>query len=217
MSVDLGCITVPMQRYRDCLILTLPDRSTAVLDSRTLSFYSFSHIPTSWEQAIRERILIDPSAETIRPSGIDIEVLAALMERPRHRFADCFTRCGAQPRYSFRSAKQDFDVTYLTKIYQFRGDYAGGVFSSSESNWRFLDGGIISHSGYGFGSHSWTAVEGAHALRVVYLFFGINQPRQVKGEGRKEPLAALVERMTANDVSHEMSSKSLGWPRPSQS
>lgn len=102
----------------------------------------------------------------------------------------------------------------LTNIYQFRGAYRGGMFSASESEWRFLDGGIISHHGYGWGSHSWTVVEGAEALRAVCLFFGIKQPRQIKGEGRREPLAALLERMTANDVSHEIPSKFFGRSMP---
>lgn len=90
-----------MQRHKDCLILTLPDQSTAVMDSRTLCFYCFSDRPTSWEQAIQERIPIDPRAEPMRPTGsIDFEVLAVFMERPHLRFADCFRRCGPQPRYS---------------------------------------------------------------------------------------------------------------------
>jgi len=32
------------------------------------------------------------------------------------------------------------------------------------------------------------------------LFFGIKQPLRIKGEGPREPLAVLLERMTTNDV-----------------
>jgi hypothetical protein len=62
------------------------------------------------------------------------------------------------------------------------------MFSSSERHWRFLDGGIIAHNGYGWGGHSWTVVQGAEALRAVCLFFGIEQPRQIKGEGKRQSL-----------------------------
>jgi hypothetical protein len=54
------------------------------------------------------------------------------------------------------------------------------MFSSSETKWRFLDGGIISHSGYGWGSHSWTVVEGAEALRAV-------APRHVAQNPARDP------------------------------
>jgi len=66
----------------------------------------------------------------------------------------------------------------------------------SETQWRFLDGGIISHNGYGWGSHSWTVVQGAEALRAVCTFFGIKLPQQIRGELSRRPLSVLLEEMT---------------------
>jgi hypothetical protein len=119
-----------MQHYDNCLILTLPDQSTTVMDCRTLSFYCFSQ-QESLEETIRERISNAPRTGGKRHTGgIDLNALAAFMETPHLSFADCFRRCGSQecaavlagrseqPRYSFRSAKQDFDVKALTSVYQ---------------------------------------------------------------------------------------------------
>ena len=207
-----------MQRHKHYLMLNLPDRSTAVMDTSTLRFYSFDGPQTSWEDTIGQRILADPKAESDGQSrNINFEVLASFIENPQIQFRDSFTRCGPQPRYSFRSAKQEFDVRSLTKVYHFRGSYRGGTFSSSDTEWKFLDGGIISHSGYGWGSHSWTVVEGAAALRVVCLFFGIKQPLRIKGEGLREPLGVLLERMTANDVADGVPVTIFGRPFPSES
>jgi hypothetical protein len=75
-----------------------------------------------------------------------------------------------------------FDVRFLTRLYEFPGNYQGGTFCSSTTEWHFLDGGIISRNGYGWGSHSWTVVEGAEAVRGVCMFFGIQQPLTIRGE-----------------------------------
>ena len=191
-----------MEHHKHYLILTLPDQSTAVMDTK-LRFYSFAAHPASWKDAIEERITTDAKAESNLPTGnINLEHLASLIERPHLPFGDCFRRLGSQARYSFRFAKHKFNVVSLAKIYQFRGSGSGGMFSSSHAEWKFLDGGIVSHSGYGWGSHTWIAVEGAEALRVVCVFFGIRQPLRIKGEGTRESLAVLLERMTANDVGH---------------
>jgi hypothetical protein len=92
---------------------------------------------------------------------------------------------------------QDFNVKFLTRLYKFPGSYHGGTFSSSQSEWKFLDGGIISQNGYGWGSHSWTIVEGAEALRAVCMFFGIQQPRAIRGEKARRPYSVLLEEMTS--------------------
>jgi hypothetical protein len=91
-------------------------------------------------------------------------------------------------------------VKFLTTLYQFPGTYFGGCFSSSQAHWQFLDGGIISQNGYGWGSHSWTVVEGSEAVRVVCLWFGIKQPRRLKGEGQQKPLAVLLEQFSAAEL-----------------
>jgi hypothetical protein len=56
----------------------------------------------------------------------------------------------------------------------------------------FLDGGIFSHKPYGCGSHSWTVVQGAEALRVVCMVCGIEEPLRIKGESRRRALSILT-------------------------
>ena len=60
-------------------------------------------------------------------------------------------------------------------------------------------------------------MEGAAALRVVCLFFGIKQPLRIKGEGPRESLAVLLERMTANDVADGVPVTIFGKALPSVS
>jgi hypothetical protein len=192
-----------MQHHQHYMILTLPDQTMAVMDTNTLRFCNFLTQPTSWEQAIAERMSADPKPESnAQIQNINVVDLANFMEMLHLRFNDCFKRLGPQARYSFRYARQNFDIRSLTRVYQFGGMGSGGMFCSSHSEWRFLDGGIVSHSGYGWGSYRWIGVVGTEALRVVCLFFGVKQPLRIKGEGRREPLAALLERMTGNDVGH---------------
>jgi hypothetical protein len=165
------------------MIITLPDQSVVTLELKTLRFNAS-----------------DPTAKTLRrpketgnaPFGINCEVLAQHMSEPQRKFSDCFRRVSDQPRYSPK-----VDVTFLTRIYRFGGSYEGGTFCSSQTEWRFLDGGIISQNGYGWGSHSWTVIVGTESLRAVCLFFGVEQPQRIKGEAERRPLAILLEEMTS--------------------
>jgi hypothetical protein len=170
------------------MLITLPDKSVARLDRKTLQFNSVdsSRVAST-----------DTASVTDTPFGINCKMLASMMSDPRWKFGDCFRRISDHPRYSPRRSVHEFDVSFLTSIYKFGGTYQGGTFSSSTTQWGFLDGGIISHSGYGWGSHSWTVVEGIEALRALCLFFGIRQPQRVKGETEKRPLANLLEEMTS--------------------
>jgi hypothetical protein len=118
------------------------------------------------------------------------------MQEPRFRFGDCFRRISNIPRYSPKRSIYNFDVKFLTQMYDFPGSYKGGAFCSSETRWCFLDGGIISHNGYGWGSHNWTVIEGAEALRAVCVFFGIKQPHMIRGERCPWSLSVLLEEMT---------------------
>jgi hypothetical protein len=77
-------------------------------------------------------------------------------------------------------AKHSFDIKNITWFYCFEAKYAGGTFCPSETEWRFLDGGIFDHNGHGWGSHSWTIVQGAEALRIVCMVCGIEQPLRIK-------------------------------------
>ena len=170
------------------MLITLPDESAALLDPQTLSFEA---IPAAKKKAPFGA----PPSDV--PFGINCRLLAECMSNPAWKFGDCFRRISDHPRYSPKGSVHKFDVCFLTSIYKFKGDYRGGTFSSSTTEWRFLDGGIISHYGYGWGSHSWTVIEGCEALRAVCLFFGVKQPRSIKGEGTRRPLAVLLEEMTS--------------------
>lgn len=72
-----------------------------------------------------------------------------------------------------------------------------------------MDGGIIFHNGYGWWSHKWTAVKGAEALRAVCMFFGIRQPRTIRGEPSRRPLSVLLE---DNDEGHIFASAKMRRP-----
>jgi|GEM_PF-5564844 len=172
------------------MVITLPDRSIASLDVSLLRFRQVGNFKVETEM----------EAETVSkapaPFQVDFEGLSRCMSNPTWKFGDCFKRVSDHPRYSPRSSFHAFDITFLCRIYDFPGNYQGGTFSSSTTEWRFLDGGIISHNGYGWGSHSWTVVEGTEALRAICLFFGVAQPQKLKGESLRRPLALLLEEMT---------------------
>jgi hypothetical protein len=169
------------------MFLTLPDQSTVRLNRSRLKF---THV------GVGRRRSAPPSKRDPARFKIDFDRLAECIEFPTNRFGDCFRRISDHPRYSPKASVYDFDVGFLTRVYSFRGSYQGGTFSSSTTEWSFLDGGIISHNGYGWGSHSWTVVQGAEALRTVCLFFGIIQPLRIKGEGPRRPLSLLLDEMT---------------------
>lgn len=183
-----------IKRFEHYLILTLPDESTAVLDTHTLRFYSFPVRPASWEDAIRERITPDvDSAVKVLPSNINLELLAKCMEKPHLQFGECFSRCGTELRYSIRYT-DSFDervlTSTLTGLYRFNVSYPDG---GATFCWQFLDGGII--KGCAGRGVTWTVLAGAKAVRATCLFFGIKQPNRIKGESVQEPLAELLERM----------------------
>src|SRR5258708_422752 len=96
-----------------------------------------------------------------------VELMARNFQRPTLPFQECFRRICDTPRYSPIRCKHEFNLLTITRCYNFNGSYQAGTFCPSETNWRFLDGGIFEHNGYGWGSHSWTVVQGAEALRAV--------------------------------------------------
>lgn len=171
------------------MLITLPDSSPVHIDEGTLRFSQIGDP----EYSVTGQ---QDTKRTNAPFGVNCRKLAATMKKPSWKFGDSFRRISDHPRYSPKRSVHQFDVTFLTKIYQFPRDRQGGTFSSSTTEWSILDGGIISHMGYGWGSHCWTVVEGAEALRAVCLFFGIIQPRTIKGEPSRRPLAALLEELS---------------------
>ena len=169
----------------------LSDGSLTDLDESTLRF---RHVRAEDPEL---RALAENDNRPASPFGVDCEKLAQTLSTPRWLFSESMRRICDIPRYSPRQVVHQFDVTFLTRIYAFPGEHLGGAFCSSQTEWRFLDGGIISHNGYGFGSHSWTVVEGMEATRAVCLFFGIKQARLIKGETVRRPLAKLLEDLSA--------------------
>jgi hypothetical protein len=188
-----------MQKFKDYLILNLPDGSVAMVHSHTLAFRQVSADPSSWRLVLTERPFSSLSKPTDRRGQrINPVAFADFVERPPHRFGDSF-RCANSDRgiYSPKQSVHKFDLGFLPQIYPFGGSYQGGCFTSSTTQWHFLDGGIRSQNGYGFGSHSWTVVEGREAVRAVCPFFGIQQPLRLKGEIGRRPLATLLEELSA--------------------
>ena len=171
--------------------LILPDKSVVRLDKKTLRFHSIEPVappPTLAKQPAIARL---PSTATI-----NWEMLAGFLEKPQRRFSDCFRRISDHPRYSPKLSVHDFSVESITAIYGFCKEYQGGTFCSSNTSWKFLDGGIESHNGYGWGDRGWTVVQGYEALRALCMFYGIQQPRLIKGEPPRRALSLLLEDMT---------------------
>lgn len=172
------------------MLITLPDASLVHLDEATLRF---TEVDGPDAVAAAEARGGPPGRSAF---VVNCEKLAQFMTAPAWKFGDCFRRVSDIPRWSPKQSVHDFDVSFLTRLYQFPGTYQGGTFCPSFKEWKFLDGGIVDVQGYGWGSHSWTAVDGAEALRAICLFFGIEQPRRIKGEVEQRPLARLLEEMT---------------------
>jgi hypothetical protein len=174
--------------------LKLPDGSTVRLDKTTLRFKSIT--PTEIIPGVRKL-----STLLKCPSGAEVNfnALAKFLESPIIKFSDSLRRLSAIPRYSAIQSKNSFDIRGITKVFAFPENYQGGTFCPSTTTWNFLDGGIVSHSGYGWGSHSWTVVQGYVALRAICMFNGIQQPRLIKGEPPKRPLSFILEDVTYYD------------------
>ena len=174
-------------------LLKLPDKSLVKIDTRTLRFCSA-------DSCVRPDLPTTLASATPVPNGglkVDFKSLAKCLQKPHLRFGECFRRISSDhPRYSPKHSVHDIDVTFLTRFYEFPGSYRGGMFSSADWEWRFLDGGISRHIGYGWGNHSWTVVQGAEALRAVCMFSGIQQPLRIRGEPPRRPLSALLEEMS---------------------
>lgn len=171
------------------LELTLPDQSVARLIKQTLTFQALGR---AVDDDARGPALLAPASG----AQVNFVELARSLEKPTRKFTECFRRISAIPRYSPIGSIHDFDVRGITQVYSFSQDYNGGTFSSSDSRWLFLDGGIFSHNGYGWGSHSWTVVQGSEALRALCLLNGITQPKRLKDEPKRRPLAYLLADMT---------------------
>jgi hypothetical protein len=174
------------------MLLSLPDKSVVRLDKTTLQFHSVEPDETTDTSATASKE--PPPGSTLR---INFEKLAALLQTPHLRFGECFRRSSDHPSYSPKGSDEIVDLRALTHVYNFREESHGGMFSSLDRKIFFLDGFIQSHAGYGWGSHSWTIVQGAEALRAVCLFCGVQQPRAIKGERPRRPLPLILQDMTA--------------------
>ena len=182
-------ISPTMTDHGTYLELTLPDGSLARLEKKTFTFLAPGRPP--------EKVAVGPGLKAPASGArVNFTELSRVLTTPTKQFTDCFRRISATPRYSPIGSVHDFDVRGITQIFAFPQNYRGGTFSSSDSRWLFLDGGIFSHNGYGWGSHSWTVVQGFEALRVVCLLDGITQPKLLKGEPPRRPLAYLLADLT---------------------
>jgi hypothetical protein len=180
------------------MLLSLPDKSVVRLDKTTLQFHSVELDEITDTSATASE---EPSpGSALR---INFEKLAALLQTPHLRFGECFRRISDHPRYSPTGSSEIVDLRSLTRVYNFREEYQGGMFSSSSRQWFFLDGFIQRHAGYGSGSHGWTIVQGTEALRAVCLFCGVQQPRAIKGERPRRPLSLILQDMTADTSLNE--------------
>jgi hypothetical protein len=176
--------------------LTLPDESQVKLDKQTLQFHSLDGMDARTSANLLNEPAVPLIPKELISGQIDFETLAKQLQYPHYRFRDCFRRISDHPRYSPKQSVYEFDVTFPARLYEFPGKSEGGMFSSRTTEWHFLDGGVISQLGYGWGSHSWTVVEGAEALRGVCMFLGIQQPLSIRGEPPRRPLSLLLEEMT---------------------
>jgi hypothetical protein len=59
--------------------------------------------------------------------------------------------------------------------------YQSAMFSTARQARSFLDGGYLSVSGYGFGSHSYSLIDGELALRFLCYRIGVRPPRKAPG------------------------------------
>ena len=180
-------------------VLTLPDASRVRLDHSSLRF---THVGEEAGQGRPRRGKESRTRPELIESGVwaDPVWIEQRLEYPDRKFSECFRRrVSDEPCYSPKGSATGFgpDVTALPGVYKFPGFHQGGVFSSTHMEWHFLDGGIIRHDGYGFGSHSGSCIYGAEVVRVNCLFFGIIQPLRIKGETARRPLSRLLEDMTA--------------------
>ena len=194
--------TIDNRRLRSYLLfmlIALPDNSAVVLeDALRITQYD----PQAEPSAAQRQAL-----ETDDPA-LSYQKIAKAMSSPCWKFGDSFRRVSDYPCYSPKQSVHQFDVCF-GRIYEFPRSGSGSMFNSSTSECEFLDGGIISHIGYGWGSNSWTVVEGAEALRAVCLFFGITQPQRIKGEPPRRRLAELLDEMTEVPL-RDMSQSSYG-------
>ena len=86
-------------------------------------------------------------------------------------------------------------------------------FSPSYHESEILDGKVITHLGYGWGSSAktWTALEGFKVLRVCCMFFGVEQPKNLKGEKKSIKLSELLVELS----NYNLNIKSLShWSSP---
>jgi hypothetical protein len=181
------------------VFLRLPDKSVVVLDKHTLRFHSVQQAdsgPAMGTEVASTAPAMPIVFGKVDQKSINFDKLADTLQNPHLRFGDCFKRISDIPRYSPKRSIHNFDVKFLVRLYDFPGNHQGGTFSSSETRRCFLHGGIISHNGYGWGSHSWTVIQGSEALRAVCMFFGIKQPQMIRGEPSRRALSVLLEEMT---------------------
>jgi hypothetical protein len=171
--------------------LTLPDNSVVYLNIADFKFYS---------SPILSNFKVDDSLL------FNKELLKKNFEFPDKNFGDCFRKVNNTPRYSSKKTEYNINFMFLKNLYELKTIYySGGMFSHSDLEKEILDGKLISHEGYGWGggSKSWTALEGYEVLRVVCIFFGVRQPKPLKGENVKRNLSEMLIDLSAYEVNYD--------------
>lgn len=174
--------------------ITLPDNSVVYLDRSTFRFY-------------REKTFPDNGFEL----PINYDMLVRYLERPHLKFSNCFHRVDDTPCYSGSWKIGEYDTQILKAVYALEpgeGSY-GMMFTSSHSVYHVLDGCIIEHKGYGWGSHTYNWLEGFEVLRATCLFNGVKQPLRLKGETNPRPLADILVDLNQYSVNHRLYSRNL--------
>lgn len=164
--------------------LTLPDQSQIYFSE---GVFRFSLKPS---RRVEKQIL-----------PVDLEKLKECFEKPSRNFGDCFRRNSDWPSYTVINSEQSVPVMCLDHIYFLEiGESYGGMFSSSLTSLRFLDGFLKDYEGYGFGSSFGTSVYGYEALRIACLFFGVKQPKTLKGERVRRPIAEILAELSQYQI-----------------
>jgi hypothetical protein len=91
---------------------------------------------------------------------------------------------------------------YAVECLSVSTDYHGTMFASSYRWYQFADGGLVDVSGYGWGSHSGTWINGTKVLRLICGRMGLTQPRLLKGESQVPNLDDLEAELRSERACH---------------
>ena len=174
--------------------ITLPDNSIVYLDRSTFRFYREKSYPESDFQI-----------------PLNYDMLQQYLEQPHLKFGKCFRRINDTPCYTGNWMRDEYDTQILCATYDLKpgeGSY-GMMFTSSHKVYHVLDGCVIEHLGYGWGSHTYNWIEGFEVLKATCLFNGIQQPQRLKGDTNPRPLADILADLNKLEINHHLYAQNL--------